>query len=383
MKKCEKTVAVMLVLLFATAALAGCAPAESKPAPEPVEAFVLPETRVVANDLLAAYPFYSLNANHSSGESAGFPFSSPLMAKEIKAPVAIVMREQSRSDDWFFAKTDIIDTVQDIGAANSVLYVYVRPGEDNDGTFMKYEVSFADAQFQAVFAACTAPDDADSSISIRVNDEDASQGIAQADEIFFKELSQCVSITASAATDVSGVLAFLGGVEVNNPAILDAVRQYAYPEDERLSNNTEALRGYASHVYKTIGGVPGDTDETAYVRQPGLFDDVNARFSLGTNDVANYSGAAQGEPYLIVFYERIGAEQLGDYMPPLLTYVCRATAVDSATKQVVAWETGCFRFEGEPPEHVYSVEEVDGMYLYTGEDARDPFDVISPWLSMG
>lgn len=361
--------------------LSGCAPQKATPSQQPVQ-LVLPETRVVADDLLADYYFYQ-NPRNTYAIPPALSFSKSLMAEQIKAPIAIVMKD-FRSDDWFFARTDIIETVQDIESASSVLYVdirYYEPGAD--GNYVAYEVYFTDAQFQAKFAACDKPDDLSSQVIVQVPDGESPPSIAQADEMFFSELSHRFSISKSAETDISGVLRFLQGIEVNQPEIVDAIRNYSYPNDEKLSNNPGALKEYECHIYKTIGGLPGDTEYTAYVRKPEILDDIGENFSLGTNEVANFNGAAGGEPYLMVFYERTGSERLGNYMPALLTYMYRATVVDALTKQVVAWEEGCFQFEGVPPERInsYDFEEVDGLHIYTGEGARDPYDLISPYLS--
>ena len=394
MKKYQRIFAWTLVLILVVAVTASCAKKEppAKPRPEPVE-FVLPETRIVANDLLADSLFYETEKSQSADRNSviavnskierRFGFSASISTEEIMAPIAIVMRESKRSKDWFFAKTDIIDTVQDLKKAKSVLYVVVYEPYSSQSTNetypTRYHVYFADTEFRARYEAWTEPDDENSKIIIEVPERDDNPGIAQADEDFFTELSKLFSISQNASTDVSGILHFLQDIEVDQSEIVDAVKNYSYPENERLSNNTGALKQYKSYVYTNIRKISENKNHEDFSRDPEIFDNINQGFELGSNKASYYSETAQGDPYLIVFYERTGVEDLGNYLPALFSYMFRATVVDAFTKQVVAWEEDCFSFKGDPPEYVSQFKaDEHGRNIY--RDGLNPPDLISPYL---
>ena len=96
----------ILVFVLATILLSGCAPRKRPPAAKPTNtpqatAFALPDTRIVADEVLADTPFYKLMQSYNKTSAlyyytahrvneAAHNFSAAIIANEIKAPVAII-----------------------------------------------------------------------------------------------------------------------------------------------------------------------------------------------------------------------------------------------------------------------------------------------------
>jgi len=335
-------ITLILALTIVITTIIACTTKGSTPTEEPTP------TRVPADDLLSESLFYNyVKANYNiSGVPNRYTdeliaFSEDFISSEIRAPLAIVMRH-FQNNTWEFAKTDIIDTVQDLNSAGSVLFVEITE-TNND---LSYNVYFTDKELTWIYNARTDDDSTISYYTYKVS-KDSRFSLERADEQFFNHLADNLNITES-SVDLSGVLYFIQNIEVNSPEIIDAVSNYAYPENERLSNNPHALLQYSCYVYRNMKNVPENNDSKNYLRDPSIFFNMSGSFLLGSVYSVDWEKVMCGESYLIVIYERTGVSNLG-YSYGLYSYTHRATVVDALTKQVIAWEEGSYEFATPPP----------------------------------
>ena len=347
-----KKILLLTLLMACVATLASCAGNS------------IPATRVDAMEALAKSSFFlertvnnysAERINETNDERLGF--SSNIIANEIKAPVAIIFEQ--KMSEWYFAKTDIFDTVQNLSDANSVLYVRIADFQEKG--YLRYEVHFSDAHFDSAYEAYTDNGEVPKEIVFKIPVTGKKIDLEQADNQFFLELATCLSITQGDAASISDMIHLLRDSQVEQPQVVDAVARYTYPEKEKLSNSPAALRKYKAYLYKELRNIPPNDDPDEYAREADLFEKTPPLFLAGNKNAAAWVDALQGDAYLIVYFERIGAKRYKGYQgniasagKGLYAYIYRATIVDSNTEQIIAWEEGSL--EGDPPSTVYDFE---------------------------